>query len=239
MPLIILPNAFGDAATNMAIDASLLNTLPTNTAAFRHYAWTEPAITFGYTQAIKTVQAIIPENLRLCRRLTGGGIVDHRNDWTYALVLQSTLPAAQLPATELYAIIHRCLQQALQRQLIESELAPCPRACKPTAMPAIHSSDQCFVQATANDVIRPDGVKIAGAAMKRTRDGRLVQGSIDRAALPDELDLHAFATSFQQALAEQLALPIGTMEAIHSLFNRTLIEAERQRFESMAWQAKR
>ncbi len=57
MPLIILPNAFGDAATNMAVDASLLYTLPKGIAAFRHYGRTEPAITFGYTQRIAEIQA--------------------------------------------------------------------------------------------------------------------------------------------------------------------------------------
>ena len=47
---IALPNAFGDAATNMAIDAALLADMPVGLAAFRHYGWQEPAATFGYTQ---------------------------------------------------------------------------------------------------------------------------------------------------------------------------------------------
>lgn len=239
MPLIVLPNAFGDAVTNMALDAALLGNLPPHTAIFRHYGWTEPTITFGYAQPIKAVQASVPTNLRLCRRLTGGGIVDHRNDWTYALMLQSKLPTAQLPPTELYSIIHRCLQQALQRQLIDSQLAPCPQTCESSVRNAIRSPQQCFVQATANDVMRPDGVKIAGAAMKRTREGLLVQGSINRVVLPDEFDLHAFASSFQQMLSQQFAIPIDTMEAIHQLFNRGLIESERRRFESTAWQTRR
>ena len=47
---IALPNAFGDAVTNMAIDAALLANMPVGFAAFRHYGWQEPAATFGYTQ---------------------------------------------------------------------------------------------------------------------------------------------------------------------------------------------
>ena len=35
--LIALPNAIGDAATNMAIDAALLAHMPVGLAAFRHY----------------------------------------------------------------------------------------------------------------------------------------------------------------------------------------------------------
>lgn len=238
MPLILLPNAFGDAATNMAVDASLLYTLPTGIAAFRHYGWTEPAITFGYTQRIADVQAAFPEDLRLCRRLTGGGIVDHRNDWTYALALQTDLPAAHGPATELYATIHNCIRLALKAQSVQSVLAPCPRHCNETP-PAHDGPDQCFVQPTANDVIQANGTKIAGAAMKRAREGLLIQGSIDRGALPDNFNYNEFAEAFQQAVARELDIPIGITEDLRTLFDSPRIQAERQRFAGDAWQNKR
>jgi lipoate-protein ligase A len=238
VPLILLPNAFGDAATNMAVDASLLYTLPKGIAAFRHYGWTEPALTFGYTQRITEVQTTVPEDLHLCRRLTGGGIVDHRNDWTYTLALQTDIPAAHAPATELYETIHRCIRQALQAQSLQSELAPCPRQCS-GQQPALDGPDQCFVQPTANDVVRPDGTKIAGAAMKRARKGLLVQGSIDRSALPVDFNYHTFAEAFQQALSRELAIPIGITEDLRTLFDSPRIQEERQRFESAAWRNKR
>ena len=219
----------------MAIDASLLYTLPTGIAAFRHYGWTEPAITFGYTQRIAEVQSTFPEDLRLCRRLTGGGIVDHRNDWTYALAIQTDLPAAHAPATELYATIHRCIQQALEKQQIQSQLAPCPRACAEQPVSKSAAPEQCFVQPTTNDVIHTDGTKIAGAAMKRAREGLLIQGSIDRGTLPGNFDYHTFAEAFQQALSRELAIPIGATEDLRTLFNSPRIQQERERFESGAW----
>jgi lipoate-protein ligase A len=238
VPLILLPNAFGDAATNMAIDASLLDTLPPGIAAFRHYGWTEPAITFGYTQRLAEVQAACPEGLRLCRRLTGGGIVDHRNDWTYCLALEAELTAAQSPATELYAAVHSCIREALAEQSVQSQLAPCPRHCgEPPA--AHHGPEQCFVRPTANDVIQANGTKIAGAAMKRAREGLLIQGSIDRGALPDAFNYHEFAEALQQAVARELAIPIGCTEDLRTLFDGPRIQAERQRFASDAWQSKR
>lgn len=223
----------------MAIDASLLYTLPKGIAAFRHYGWTEPAITFGYTQRLADIKAAFPEDLSPCRRLTGGGIVDHRNDWTYALAIQADLPAANAPATELYASIHRCIQQALEKQQIQSQLAPCPRACGEQPATKSVGPDQCFVQPTTNDVIHANGKKIAGAAMKRTREGLLVQGSIDRGALPDSFDYHTFAEAFQQALAHELAIPIGTTEDLRTLFDSHRIQQERERFESDAWINKR
>jgi len=237
--LILLPNAFGDAATNMAVDASLLYTLPSGIAAFRHYGWTEPAITFGYTQRIAEVQATFPnDDLRFCRRLTGGGMVDHRNDWTYALAIQSDLPAAHAPATELYATLHRCIQQALDEQLIQSQLAPCQKACD-QAPPQQNAPNQCFVRPSTDDVIHPDGSKIAGAALKRAREGLLIQGSIDKGALPDAFDFNAFANSFQQGIAHALAIPIGTTEDLRTLFDSPRIQEERTRFESDAWKNKR
>ena len=219
----------------MALDAALLYTLPKGIAAFRHYGWTEPAITFGYTQRISEINATFSEELRRCRRLTGGGIVDHRNDWTYALALQSDLPPAHRPATELYATIHRCIQLALESQSIQSQLAPCPRACGKLPAKERTGPEQCFVQPTANDVIHLDGTKIAGAAMKRCREGLLVQGSIARDALSDDFDYQTFAEAFQQALANELAIPIGTVADLRTLFDSRRIQQERERFESATW----
>ena len=241
MPLILLPNAYGDAATNMAIDASLLYALPSSIAAFRHYGWTEPAITFGYTQRLADVQAAarLNQDLRLCRRLTGGGIVDHRYDWTYALAIQAHLSAADIPAKELYTILHRCIQNALEAQLIQTQLAPCHRACEQADRQRATAPDQCFVHPSTDDVLRPDGTKIAGAAMKRARQGLLIQGSIDRSALPEDFDYLIFCERFQQQLSEALSLPIGTTEDLRTLFDSRRIEEERIRFESSKWLAKR
>ena len=237
MPLLVLPNAYGDAATNMAVDASLLHSTPKDIAVFRHYAWMEPAITFGYTQQWAEVSALFPDDIRLCRRLTGGGIVDHRNDWTYALVIQTSLPAARTRANALYEQIHGSLAHALKRQDIQTQLAPCPRQCgEPVTS---RGADQCFVQPVANDVLDLRGNKIAGAAMKRAREGLLIQGSIDRATLPSDFDFQHFAEAFVNELSAGLDLPVGQSDDIRSLFDGPLIQKERERFKSDAWTQKR
>ena len=137
---IALPDAFGDAVTNMAIDAALLANMPVGFAAFRHYGWQEPATTFGYTQEYhKVVSELALGNApiepaqasaTLTRRMTGGGIVDHRNDWTYSLILHSSVSAASTSATDLYAQIHHAISLSLDKIGIDSRLAPCPRHCK-------------------------------------------------------------------------------------------------------------
>ncbi len=236
--LINLPNAFGDAATNMAIDTALLESIPDGLAAFRHYAWLEPAATFGYAQTIDSVRQTMGTDLKLCRRLTGGGIVDHRNDWTYALVLHNNLPPAKAPATELYQKIHDAIRLALKEMDIESQLAPCPRRCQQIRTPSLLPS-QCFVSPAANDVLRPDGGKIAGAAMKRTRRGLLIQGSIDRGALPDNFDFHSLVEQLPRQFSATLKLQPGSLEDIRPLFNSASIEREKLRFKSQKWNEKR
>ena len=221
----------------MAIDASLLASVPEKSAVFRHYGWTEPTITFGYTQRINEIRTIVPNNISLCRRITGGGIVDHRYDWTYALALHPNLSAAQNPAIELYAAIHKCIQQALATQSITTHLAPCPRSCKETREEPPAGPGQCFLQPAANDVIHPEGRKIAGAAMKRTRTGLLVQGSVDRSTLPADFDFQRFSHAFRENLSSTFGLNLS--ENHTGLLDETLIQQERQRFESESWRNRR
>ncbi len=119
MNLEILPDRSGRAAENMAIDFLLLLRYPRPEAArFRHYGWHAPAFTFGYSQKIENVRAQLPsgERLDLCRRATGGGLVDHRDDWTYALVIPRGHALEEARATQSYRIVHECLAAALQAQ---------------------------------------------------------------------------------------------------------------------------
>ena len=236
--LISLPNAFGDAATNMAIDAALLDSIPAGLAAFRHYAWTEPAATFGYAQRFDEVRSSLGNELALCRRLTGGGIVDHRNDWTYALIVAASLPIATIPATELYERIHRTISQVIAAQDLENQLAPCPRHCDELPK-ASDGPDLCFVKPAANDVLRTDGKKIAGAAMKRNRKGLLIQGSIDRSALPDNFDFDQFQQLLIRQLSTDLNLSKGELEDIRPLFNSDQIQTYKEKFQSPQWNRRR
>ena len=229
----------------MAMDTALLESVPDNAAIFRHYNWENPAVTFGYAQRIREVKTVAAKNIHLCRRPTGGGIVDHRNDWTYSLTLGSRFEAAQKPPTELYADIHYCVQQALNLQDIPAQLAPCPRSCQQPQFKSQISNfessapSQCFMQPVANDVIHPDGQKIAGAAMKRTRQGLLIQGSINRETLPGAFDFQSFSTTFPKTLANNLGLNRETTPLHSSPADEAHIERLRQCFESDTWTYRR
>ena len=236
MPLLRLPNSFANATTNMAIDAALLKTVPATVALFRHYAWSEPTITFGYTQKWEEVYPQFLSSLIFCRRITAGGIVDHRNDWTYSLVLGTSLDAVLKKSSEIYFTLHNCILAELTKQKVHGVLAPCPRQCSDTEIPEIAV---CFKQAVANDVITKNGQKIAGAAIKRNRQGLLIQGSIARQTLPNDFDFNIFSQGLVDKLSHALDIPVGNGNDLRGLFNRTLIEQERVRFKSARWQERR
>lgn len=121
--LEVLPTRNDSGAANMAADFLLLRRYPVagrGRARFRAYGWHRPAFTFGYSQKVGWVRSHLPaeseggRGVELVRRPTGGGVVDHRDDWTYALVIPrgQTLEAAR--AVESYRAVHAALVEALR-----------------------------------------------------------------------------------------------------------------------------
>jgi lipoate-protein ligase A len=158
----------GDPARNMAWDEALLEAATRlGGPVLRLYGWTVPAATFGYSQryaAVERLTALRP----LLRRPTGGGVVPHDRDWTYTLVFPPLHPWYALRARDSYERVHRWIQASLECLGLPTALAATPAAGAPT---------HCFVRTEQFDVLF-GGVKVAGAAQRRTRDGLLIQGSV-------------------------------------------------------------
>ena len=174
MKWLLLNSGKCDAAFNMALDEALLEAMPRlQTPVLRFYGWMEPAATFGYFQKFSEVAAATL--LRpLIRRPTGGGIVPHDVDWTYAAVFPAGHEWHSLKAEESYRRIHDWLRLAFAELKIETELASC---CKNT-LPG-----QCFVGHVKFDLLW-HGKKIAGAAQRRNKLGLLIQGSVQPPPVP-------------------------------------------------------
>jgi lipoate-protein ligase A len=212
MMLEVLPERTGGAAENMAADFLLLQRYPRAGAArYRHYGWRSPAFTFGYSQKISYVRSQLPqgETFDLCRRPTGGGLVDHREDWTYALVIPRGHPLEEVRATQSYRAIHEALAGAFKA-------AGVPVSLKSVSEPAAAAepggpAGVCFERAEIFDVVHAaTGAKIAGGAQKRNKRGLLFQGSIWKpAAAADALDWGSFGEDFVARLA-------GAMDALAS-----------------------
>ena len=204
--LQLLPVRTGHAAENMALDFLLLQRYPEPAAPrFRHYEWRRPAFTFGYSQKIDYVRANLPagERIDLCRRPTGGGIVDHRNDWTYTLVLPRGHTLYDERATQSYRAVHKALVAALHilgQPAVLKEAGVAPEDNEAPTGPGV-----CFQRAEFHDVIHPrTGAKIAGAAMKRNKHGLLLQGSIEKGSI-GSIDWERFQKLFTAALGRALA----------------------------------
>jgi lipoate-protein ligase A len=216
MVLHLLPTRTAGAAENMAVDFLLLQRYPqAGVPRFRHYGWRSPACTFGYGQKIAAVRELLAgpnrtvtpdtENtpLDLCRRPTGGGLVDHRADWTYALVIPRGHPLEEARATQSYRAIHDALAAALREQDVPAVTKDAGEETAPDG------TGVCFRRAEVHDVVHDaTGEKLAGAAQKRNKHGLLFQGSIWRPGVGvQDFDWDRFESDFVARLAEALGAP--------------------------------
>ncbi len=164
----LLRSGPGGFAQNMALDEALLESAPAlGRPVLRFYSWTEPAASFGYFQKYGDVGRMTL--LRpLVRRPTAGGLVPHDADWTYSLAFSPADSWYALKAVESYKRVHEWLSSAFSKLDVATELADCRRPAVP---------GQCFAGHEKFDVLWR-GQKIAGAAQRRTRNGLLIQGSV-------------------------------------------------------------
>jgi lipoate-protein ligase A len=166
----LMQSGAGRPAWNMAVDEALLLGAPAiGHPVLRFYSWEIPAATFGYSQPIAEVEAMTP--LRpLVRRTTGGGLVPHDADWTYSLVFPPSHAWYSLRAEESYRRLHEWIRDSFPALGVGVELSPC---C------AKELPGQCFAGPEKFDLLW-SGHKIAGAAQRRSRQGLLIQGSLQR-----------------------------------------------------------
>lgn len=177
-------------AENMAVDELLLASVE-NTPILRFYQWSRPEVSFGYFQNILEVQNSF-ESVSFVRRWTGGGVVDHRNDVTYTLIIPRGHSWTELRGADSYATIHKILVASLQSCEIDAQLI---------AENSGNASHLCFENPVAYDVVNQSGVKLAGAGQKRTKQGLLHQGSV--CGIPEILQLN-WRESFCRYLSKKM-----------------------------------
>jgi lipoate-protein ligase A len=153
-----------DGPENMAVDQWLAENC--EAPVLRSYRWTPGWGSFGYF--VKTAD-LPPHGLRWVRRWTGGGIVDHRADWTYTLFVPRGFGLAEARGAESYRVIHAALVSALRATGIEARLSG--------EMP-LAIGGECFLQPVEHDVLDATGRKLAGAGQRRTVRGLLHQGAV-------------------------------------------------------------
>ncbi len=225
----ILPWSESTAALNMARDLLLLQAYPDReTPRFRAYGWSEPAFTFGVSQRWADYRCKVPAGATLVRRATGGGLVSHLEDWTFALVLPVSHPVFGLEALESYGVVLLALEQALRAQG-----QPVVRVPSPSGPRGFHAPEVCANRPEPHDLVETVSVrKVAGAAQKRTREGLLLEGYVWKPFLPG-LDTRQLLTDFTVQLAE--ALGTQTKTVAEPLYSKDLAAAAAEKFSSQAW----
>jgi len=185
---------------NMALDEALLESAPElGCPVLRFYGWTEPAASFGYSQRcaeIEKLTALRP----LVRRPTGGGLVPHDTDWTYSLIFPPEHFWYRLKAAESYQRVHQWLRDAFAQMNVPTTLSPQSQK---------EVSGQCFIGAEKDDLLW-HGRKIAGAAQRRTRNGLLIQGSVQPP--PVSLSRDRWETAMCHVARERLGMEWKAME---------------------------
>lgn len=179
----------------MAVDEWLLETA--EVPVLRIYRWAGDWASIGYFGEIAAARAAFP-GVPLVRRWTGGGMVDHRADWTYTVVAPSGEALAGWRGAESYRQIHA----ALTATLVAGGLA-----ARVSGGESENGAALCFENPVRHDVIGPGGRKLAGAGQRRSRRGLLHQGSVADAC-EDEAASSRRAEDFAARLsAEYRILP--------------------------------
>lgn len=199
------------AAEQMAIDESLLQSA--KSPVIRFYQWADPAITIGHFVSRDSVAALYP-GLEIARRRTGGGIVEHGDDVTFALAIPRTEASdhsrfaslLRAAASERYRWIHERLASALRTCGIAAVVSEAESPSEENREPG-----RCFASPVVSDVIDPvSGRKIAGGAQRRSREGWLHQGSVRLNSPHDRIDAD-WTLVFCKELAEGLGIKDGSI----------------------------
>jgi lipoate-protein ligase A len=197
-----------DGPGQMACDEALVQTA--EVAVLRIFRWSGPWISLGYFTPWHEASTARPD-LPVCRRWTGGGVVVHENDFTFALAAPRSEDWARLRPEESYRVVHAALTGALREVGLAATMFG----------GEARGGAACFAGPVRYDVI--DGArKIAGGAQRRTKRGLLHQGSIQRAEINP---------SFAHHLADALACGTTSWKA-PSPFEEAVSALEREKYGS-------
>jgi lipoate-protein ligase A len=202
------------AADNMAIDEALF--LTAAYPVLRSYRWVRPSVSFGYFTPWSEV-ALRFAGRDLVRRWTGGGIVEHGQDFTYSLVCPGN---KNLPTTiEFYRGVHLAISNILRKNGYPVEMVPLSEPVWSAA---------CFEKAVQFDLKLRDE-KIAGAAIRRSRKGLLLQGSIQRLEVPAQ-----FEVQLAGALGEHV-----DSSAVSDLMMEQAVHLAKEKYGAAEWNCRR
>lgn len=204
----------------MAVDQLLMEQIG-DRPLLRVYEWSVPTVTLGYFLPLSdATDSFSDDELTYVRRWTGGGVVDHRIDVTYTLIIPRSHGLATARGAESYRVIHQALADTLSALGEQVRL---------TVVDEGDGAAACFSNPVAYDLTNMSGEKVAGAGQRRTRYGLLHQGSVITAA-----DVDRFAPALVGVLSDQVhewAPTSAMLDDAHKLAN--------ERYATDAWLRKK
>ena len=170
----VLPYAEFDAASNMAVDQAILESVDAGgPTTLRLYGWSAPSLSLGYFQsAAQRHRHAASQSIDWVRRATGGGAIVHDCELTYSFAVP--IRDRRLGAREdLYHQSHLAIAQLLSQFGVRAQFY------RELAERAEQYSEPflCFQRRTAEDLI-VSGYKVLGSAQRRSRYALLQHGSL-------------------------------------------------------------
>ena len=170
------------------------NSRTENHPIFRIFFSSEPWVSAGYSHEIEKLLAA--GEPRVCRRMTGGGIVHHGKDLIFSLVARKTDDESFKSVRPAYLKIHEAVKAAFESFGLQPRFYRCDEN--------LPRGGECFVFPIATDLALA-GKKVAGGAQKRSSGALLHQESIQVGHGLDPFDLaDALRVSFEKVFEIQM-----------------------------------
>ena len=225
-----------NAVMNMAIDEILFDGLKEG-AVLRLYSWDNSYTTIGYFQK---------NDSNAVRRLTGGLLVNHKDDLSYSFCADAQSWPYVYSQSDTYKHLHTAVKNALASINIVSSFAVTNNSCHAgesrhpflnvdTGFRRYDNHESLCVQTLYNDDLMCGGKKVVGSCMRRRGKKILLQGSIHINF--DAAKMKKFSAKFSENLAAAMSANIEEEKLTDSqLLNASGLAASK--YMSAEWNKK-
>jgi lipoate-protein ligase A len=172
----LIESGYNDAATNMAVDETLLLEYQKHVSmpTLRIYGWAAPAVSIGHSQdphRLLNLETLDEKKVPLVRRPTGGGILFHDNEITYSVIASASDFSATNSVRDSFKKITGFLIEAYKMMGIQAGFSG-TRPGEPHRL-----EEFCLARKEEYDIIA-GGKKIGGNAQRRLHQTILQHGAI-------------------------------------------------------------
>jgi lipoate-protein ligase A len=224
----VLDTKTSSAIENMRKDAELLDKLdPSGDPLLHFYRWEGLSVTHGYfiqPHQWFNLEKVASNQVSLARRPTGGGIVFHIWDFAFSFLMPSGHAAFSINTLDNYRFVNEVVLDAVKELFSLQE--PVELISENAPANGLDCTHFCMARPTQYDVVY-QGMKIAGAAQRRRKQGFLHQGTISL-AFPDFELLQELLLSQEEVIR---AMSSYTFAPLGKACSSSLLQQARQKLQ--------